>query len=77
MLRKLATILAAGLALFVGAVFAQGSAPVTIVIALRRGLLDNIRALRHGLQGQPDGASPARARNIMGHGPDGVLARRR
>jgi len=50
---------------------------VTIVIALRRGLLDNIRALRHGLQGQPDGAAPARARNIMGHGPDGVRARRR
>ncbi len=50
---------------------------VTIVIALRRGLLDNIRALRRGLQGQPDGAAPARARNIMGHGPDGVRARRR
>jgi hypothetical protein len=50
---------------------------VTIVIALRRGLLDNIRELRHGLQGQPDGAAPARARNIMGHGPDGVRARRR
>ena len=50
---------------------------VTIVIALRRGLLDNIRALRQGLQGQPDGAAPARARNIMGHGPDGVRARRR
>ena len=50
---------------------------VTIVIALRRGLLDNIRELRHGLQGQPDGAAPARARNIMGHGPDGVRARSR
>ena len=50
---------------------------VTIVIALRRGLLDNIRELRHGLRGQPDGAAPARARNIMGHGPDGVRARRR
>ena len=50
---------------------------VTIVIALRRGLLDNIRELRRGLQGQPDGAAPARARNIMGHGPDGVRARRR
>ncbi len=50
---------------------------VTIVIAWRRGLLDNIRELRHGLQGQPDGTAPARARNIMGHGPDGVRARRR
>jgi hypothetical protein len=50
---------------------------VTIVIALRRGLRDNIRALRHGLQGHPDGAAPARARNIMGHGPAGGRARRR
>ncbi len=50
---------------------------LTIVIALRRGLLDNIRALRHGLQGQPDGTPPARARNIMGHGPDSVRARKR
>ncbi len=50
---------------------------LTIVIALRRGLLDNIRVLRHGLQGQPDGTPPARARNIMGHGPDSVRARKR
>ncbi|MGO9782687.1 MAG: DUF6542 domain-containing protein [Streptosporangiaceae bacterium] len=50
---------------------------LTIVIALRRGLLDNIRVLRHGLQGQPDGTPRARARNIMAHGPDSVRARRR
>ena len=43
---------------------------VTILIGLRRGLLDNIRDLRRGLQGEPDGPSPGRAA-AAGSGPGG------
>jgi len=46
---------------------------VTILIGLRRGLLDNIRDLRRGLQGEPDGPSPDRVRRAAGSGPDGPL----
>ena len=46
---------------------------VTILIGLRRGLLDNIRDLRLGLQGEPDRPSPDRARRAAGSGPGGPL----
>jgi hypothetical protein len=46
---------------------------VTILIGLRRGLLDNIRDLRQALQGEPDGPSPGRARRAGGSGPGGPL----
>jgi len=46
---------------------------VTILIGLRRGLLDNIRDLRRGLQCEPDGPSPDRARRAAGSGPGGPL----
>ncbi len=46
---------------------------VTILIGLRRGLLDNIRDLRRGLQGEPDGPSPDRVRRAAGSGPGGPL----
>ena len=42
---------------------------VTILIGLRRGLLDNIRDLRRGLQGEPDGPSPRRAAGSGRGGP--------
>ena len=46
---------------------------VTILIGLRRGLLDNIRELRRGLRGDPDGPWPARGRTARS-GPGGPLA---
>ena len=46
---------------------------VTILIGLRRGLLDNIRDLRRGLQGEPDEPSPDRVRRAAGSGPGGPL----
>jgi hypothetical protein len=46
---------------------------VTILIGLRRGLLDNIRDLRRDLQGEPDGPSPDRVRRAAGSGPGGRL----
>jgi hypothetical protein len=46
---------------------------VTILIGLRRGLLDNIRDLRRGLKGEPDGPSPDRVRRAEGSGPGGPL----
>jgi hypothetical protein len=48
---------------------------VTILIGLRRGLLDNIRELRRGLQGEPDGPLPARGRRTAGSGSGGPLER--
>jgi Domain of unknown function (DUF6542) len=48
---------------------------VTILIGLRRGLLDNLRELRRGLQGEPDAPLPARRRRTAGSGPDGPLER--
>lgn len=48
---------------------------VTILIGLRRGLLDNIRELRRGLQGEPDAPLPARGRRTAGSGPGGPLER--
>jgi hypothetical protein len=47
---------------------------VTILIGLRRGLLDNIRELRRGLRGEPDGPLPARGR-AAGNSPGGPLER--
>jgi hypothetical protein len=46
---------------------------VTILIGLRRGLLDNIRDLRRALQGEPDGPSPDSVRRAAGSGPGGPL----
>lgn len=46
---------------------------VTILIGLRRGLLDNIRDLRRDLQGEPDGPSPDRVRRAAGSDPGGPL----
>ncbi len=48
---------------------------VTILIGLRRGLLDNIRDLRQALQGDPDGPSPGRGRRAVGNGPGGPQGR--
>jgi len=48
---------------------------VTILIGLRRGLLDNIRELRRGLQGEPDGPSPGSGRRAAGAGPGGPMGR--
>jgi hypothetical protein len=44
---------------------------VTILIGLRRGLLDNIRDLRRGLRGEPDGPSSVRVRRAAGGRPGG------
>jgi hypothetical protein len=44
---------------------------VTILIGLRRGLLDNIRDLRRGLRGEPDGPLPPRGRRAAGSGSGG------
>jgi len=44
---------------------------LTILIGLRRGLLGNIRDLRQGLQGEPDGALPPGVRRTTGGGSGG------
>jgi hypothetical protein len=48
---------------------------VTILIGLRRGLLDNLRDLRRGLQGDPDEPVPARGRSTAGSGSGGQPGR--
>jgi hypothetical protein len=47
---------------------------VTVLIGLRRGLLGNIRDLRQGLRGKPDGPL-LRDRRTTGGGSDGPLGR--
>jgi len=49
---------------------------LTILVGLRRGLLDNIRALRQNLHGEPGGAPPEHVRKFPGDGSSGLASRR-
>lgn len=49
---------------------------LTILIGLRRGLLDNIRALRQNLHGEPGGPPPEHVRKFPGDGSSGPASRR-